>query len=124
MRSPSIEFKLNSNSSCLEILPEEKLDDDTIELIGKKIKDLESLAIPNNNINKTNFHYITDYLKDNKTLRYLNLSGNRIGDESLRYLFEKIEYTEIKYIDLSFNMISDKGARAIESLVFRKKKQN
>jgi Ran GTPase-activating protein (RanGAP) involved in mRNA processing and transport len=71
-----------------------------------------------NNIGKEGAKYITDVLKENKTLTDLYLWNNNIGEEGAKYIFEALkENKTLTLLHLGCNSIGEEGAKYItESL--------
>ncbi|RZF35037.1 hypothetical protein LSTR_LSTR009629 [Laodelphax striatellus] len=79
------------------------------------MRSLEMLDLSSNLIGDEGSKYLSEYLIKKPPLKALNLSHNRIANRGADSLSRSLLYSDVKYLDLSFNQIKDGG---IQFLLF------
>ena len=114
-------FKYNS---CLKtiILSKNKLDDTEIKIFCESIynSQLYELNLKDNNISNEGIKFIADLLKNNKTIKKLNLCCNlNINEKGIKILCDSLKYSrsQLDELDLQENFIGKEGAIFIADLL-------
>lgn len=85
--------------------------------VSKVIKEIDlsycNLFYQEDKINYRLVEGFADWAKNNKTLTYLNLAGNKLDDFAAEIVFSVLANPTLECLDLGGNFITDKGAKII-----------
>ena len=76
-------------------------------------KKLQKLDLKNCNINNYGCECIGECLSKNTTLRHLDISNNKFFPSSFKKWADVLGKTALRYLDLSFNDLSEEGSMYI-----------
>ncbi|XP_077320196.1 NACHT, LRR and PYD domains-containing protein 3-like isoform X1 [Lithobates pipiens] len=78
---------------------------------------IEELQLDNNHLTDSSCPHLVSGIRNNQTLRTLNLSGNNLEGPHFRDLMEALTTTRIEQLDLSYNHLTDSSCPHLASAI-------